>query len=329
MIVPEAALPKALHPYGDALTEATARALNRMQTRADQLEAGFSRLAGMRPSQIELDTDWVKIGRAEDLTAAQQGHLDEALYQLKPWRKGPFEVFGRKIDSEWKSSLKWRRLAPHIAALTGRKILDVGSSNGYYGFRMAAHGPQLILGIEPYATHYFQFRLLQGFAKIQQLQCLPLKLVDLTPIRNYFDTVFCMGVLYHSRSPLDMLAQLHVLLAPGGELVLETLIIESSNESDESAFFPSRRYARMRNIFFVPTVRCLHNWLERTRFDHVRCVDITRTTLNEQRRTPWIDSESLDAFLDPADPMRTIEGYPAPVRAIVIANKRRNSSRSI
>jgi tRNA (mo5U34)-methyltransferase len=51
----------------------------------------------------------------------------------------------------------------------------------------------------------------------------------------------------------------------------------------------------------------------------VRCVDVTPTTLLEQRPTEWINSESLDAFLDPADPRRTIEGHPAPVRAVVLA----------
>jgi tRNA (mo5U34)-methyltransferase len=76
----------------------------------------------------------------------------------------------------------------------------------------------------------------------------------------------------------------------------------------------------MRNVFFIPTVECLRTWLERSGFYRVRCVDITPTTLAEQRKTPWIDSDSLETFLDPRDKNRTVEGYPAPVRAVMIAS---------
>ncbi len=304
------------HPYADMLTELARSALNRQQSKLNWFLDYFSPIAAARPSHVDLDRDWVTVGRAADLSAEQPDRLDAALHQLKPWRKGPFEVFGRKIDSEWNSALKWERVAPHIKPLAGRKILDVGSSNGYYGFRMAAHAPRLVLGIEPYLTYFFQYHLLQNFIKTERLHCLPLELHDLMPIRNGFDTIFCMGVLYHCRSPLDTLAQLHALLVPGGELVLETLIMEAD---DDSAFFPKNRYASMRNVFFIPTVGCLHNWLERSRFTHICCVDITRTGPDEQRKTQWIDSKSLDSFLDPVDFTRTIEGYPAPVRAVLLA----------
>ncbi|PMC22346.1 tRNA 5-methoxyuridine(34)/uridine 5-oxyacetic acid(34) synthase CmoB, partial [Klebsiella aerogenes] len=40
-----------------------------------------------------------------------------------------------------------------------------------------------------------------------------------------------MGVLYHRRSPLDHLWQLKDQLAPGGELVLETLVIEGDENT--------------------------------------------------------------------------------------------------
>ncbi|MFN9977777.1 MAG: DUF1698 domain-containing protein, partial [Phycisphaerae bacterium] len=43
------------------------------------------------------------------------------------------------------------------------------------------------------------------------------------------------------------------------------------------------------------------------------------TTLSEQRRTEWMTFESLEDFLDPLDSARTIEGYSAPVRALISA----------
>ena len=138
-------------------------------------------------------------------------------------------------------------------------------------------------------------------------------------MRRCFDTVLCMGILYHRRSPLDTLLQVHRMMVPGGQLVLETLILE---EDGDLTLFPEKRYAKMNNIFFIPTVSCLTHWLKRTGFDAIRCVDISPTTLTEQRKTEWIDTESLTDFLDPDDPKKTVEGYPAPVRAMILATAR-------
>ena len=241
------------------------------------------------------------------------------LLGLKPWRKGPYDLFGIQIDSEWDSSLKWRRVADHLAPQPDHRILDVGSSNGYYLFRIASTGPRLILGIEPYRLYYFQFLALQKYIDVTGLYNLPLKLEQLPKMQQWFDTIFCMGILYHRRSPMDTLSLLGSLLAPGGQLVLETLIIHGEKPH---ALIPNQRYARMRNVYFIPTVACLENWMAHAGFTNIRCVDRTATTTQEQRKTQWIDSDSLETFLNPEDSRLTVEGYPAPVRAVMIANKR-------
>ena len=51
----------------------------------------------------------------------------------------------------------------------------------------------------------------------------------------------------------------------------------------------------------------------------VEVVDITPTTVLEQRATEWMRFESLEQALDPVDGSKTIEGLPAPVRAVVTA----------
>ncbi|NLC71378.1 MAG: tRNA 5-methoxyuridine(34)/uridine 5-oxyacetic acid(34) synthase CmoB [Desulfuromonadaceae bacterium] len=276
-------------------------------------------LPEVKPSSCDLDQDQIRIGEKNDLTEEQHQSLTTALRQCMPWRKGPFRLFGVDINSEWVSWLKWDRLKNHIQPLQGRRILDIGSSNGYYMFRMAAANPAMILGLEPYLTFFFQHCLLNRYAALSDHYCLPVKLDELPLLEGFFDTIFCMGVLYHHRSPHDGLSRIRAMLRSDGELVLETLIMPGQ---EEIALSPRDRYGKMSNVYFIPTVPCLKNWLRHAGFRSLRCIDITPTTLMEQRRTDWVDTESLDDFLDPRDRLRTVEGYPAPVRAILLANKR-------
>lgn len=301
-------------PYGRELIARARAVLNSQPQKAVDYDALIAGLPRVTPTRLHLDSPRVVIGDAADLTATQKTLVQAALEQLRPWRKGPFRIFGTDLDSEWNSAMKWRRVAPHITPLHERRVLDVGSSNGYYLMRMLPAGPRSVLGIEPYWVYYYQYRLLEHFARDPHMCCLPLHLADLKGIEKAFDTVFCMGVLYHSRSPSELLAQLHDLLVPGGELILETLIIEG-----DGILHPRKRYAGMRNIYAIPSVNHLVDWLKSTGFKAIRCIDITRTTLAEQHKTEWIDSYSLDTFLDADDPTRTIEGYPGPVRAVVLA----------
>ncbi len=264
----------------------------------------------MAEAEIDLDGDTVRIGAEEDLDPQQREDLREILMEFRHWRKGPFNIFGVEVDSEWRSDLKWNRIKDQIAPLAGRRILDVGSSCGYYLLRMAASRPRVALGLEPYAPFYCQYLLLQRLIGEPNVHCWPLKLEEL---------VFHMGVLSHQRSPIDALKQLAGLLVRGGELVLETLIIEGEGEW---AFCPPKRYAKMHNVFFLPTVACLQGWLERAGFENIRCIDQTWTSSEEQRRTEWIKSESLADFLDPDDSRKTAESHPAPLRAVLLANRR-------
>jgi tRNA (mo5U34)-methyltransferase len=124
-----------------------------------------------------------------------------------------------------------------------------------------------------------------------------------------------MGVLYHQRAPLEHLVQLRATLRPGGELVLETLVLPGA---DSVIREPDDRYARMRNVWHLPTVTALESWLAEAGFRDIRLVDLTVTTVDEQRSTEWMPFESLVDALDPDDAGSTVEGWPAPTRALVI-----------
>ena len=268
------------------------------------------------PSVIDLESRAVTVGDTLDLTQQEHGLLMDRLEQLCPWRKGPFNLFGIQIDSEWQSWMKWERLLRYIGSLKGQRILDIGSSNGYYMFRMAAQNPLMVLGLEPQSTFYFQYLAIQKFLRQENVFCLPVPHDQLPKMDKYFDTVFCMGVLYHRKSPLQMLKDICDSMRPGGKLILENLILDSKSNF---CLFPKDRYAKMRNIFFIPDLLVMESWLLRAGFKNIKCVDITKTSFEEQRKTRWIQTETLKDFLDPNDPDKTVEGYPAPVRAIFIA----------
>lgn len=276
----------------------------------------YHQLPDITPSVLDVSEGMIRIGCALDTDIQAIYALYRVLIAMSPWRKGPFFVFGIQVESEWASNIKWGRLRNKISPLTGKRVLDVGCSSGYYMFKMLEFEPEMVLGIDPQLLFYYQFKALQKYIQSDRLFYLPIGLEDMPPVGRYFDTVFYMGVIYHRKSPVDSLIEIRQCMKPGGELVLETLVIESEAPI---ALFPEDRYAKMRNVFFIPSVPCISAWLTRARFTDITCIDISKTTLSEQRKTQWINTESLEDFLSPDDPTKTVEGYPAPVRAIITA----------
>ncbi|MTH48329.1 tRNA 5-methoxyuridine(34)/uridine 5-oxyacetic acid(34) synthase CmoB [Intestinirhabdus alba] len=274
-------------------------------------------LPALQPWQLDL-LHGVTAKSEQPLSEGQRKRIETLLRHLMPWRKGPFSLYGVDIDTEWRSDWKWDRVLPHLSDLTGRTILDVGCGSGYHLWRMVGAGARLAVGIDPTQLFLCQFeavrKLLGGD---QRAHLLPLGIEQL-PALQAFDTVFSMGVLYHRRSPLEHLWQLKDQLVKEGELVLETLVVEGD---ENSVLVPGDRYARMRNVYFIPSALALKKWLEKCGFVDVRIADVCTTTIDEQRRTDWMVSESLADFLDPLDRMKTVEGYPAPRRAVLIARR--------
>ena len=269
---------------------------------------------------IKLDRDLVLIGERDEINDEQAQAIHAGLLALAPWRKGPFSVFGSEIDTEWRSDWKWQRLIPHIANLEDRTILDVGCGSGYHCWRMLGGGAKYVLGIDPSMRFQIQHRALQKFAGSPKFDLLPLGIEDMPSDLPIFDTVFSMGVLYHRKDPLGHVEELFGLLQAGGEVVLETLIIDSDNVPS-GVFTPSGRYAQMRNVWSITTIEKTLELLEQAGFRNARCVDINITSTDEQRQTQWMSFHSLEQFLDPLDHSLTIEGHPAPKRGIFLADK--------
>lgn len=280
------------------------------------LEA-IERLPVLPNEQVALNQATISVSSQNALDGPGRLQTVELLKQMHPWRKGPFDIHGIHIDTEWRSDWKWDRLKPHISPLKGRTVLDIGCGNGYHCWRMAGEDARLVIGIDPTQLFIAQFMAVRHFLGEQwPVYLLPFGIEDLPSNLRAFDTVFSMGVLYHRRSPMDHILELKSCLRQGGELVLETLVIEGN---EGQVLVPDDRYAKMRNVWFIPSPETLVGWMQRCGFRDVKIADVTDTTIEEQRRTDWMTFESLADYLDPNDPSKTIEGHPAPRRAIIIA----------
>ncbi|MDP2850374.1 MAG: tRNA 5-methoxyuridine(34)/uridine 5-oxyacetic acid(34) synthase CmoB [Sulfuricurvum sp.] len=259
-------------------------------------------------STVELGNT-VKVTTKETVDIAE---LERVARLMMPWRKGPFDLFGLFIDTEWRSDLKYNFLRPHFN-LAGKKVADIGCNNGYYMFRFLEDAPAKVVGFDPSALFQSQFDLINHYVKSDIVYEL-LGVEHLPYYEEKFDVIFCLGVLYHRSDPVAMLKALAQGLAEGGEIYLDTFIIDGD---EPYALCPSGSYSKITNVYFVPTLKALENWCIRAGFTSVEVLGTVLTTSDEQRKTDWIESQSLEDFLDPADSSKTIEGYPAPKRGYI------------
>ena len=252
----------------------------------------------------------------KNLTPQDVQQIKETALLMKPWRKGPFQINDLFIDSEWQSQIKYNLLEPHFD-LKDKIVGDIGCNNGYYLFRMLSQTPKKLIGFDPSAIYYSQFQFMNHFIKSDIVY----ELLGVEHVEFYehkFDTLFCLGVLYHRSDPVAMLKSLFKGLNKGGELILDTFMIDGEGEM---CLTPRDRYSKIPNIYFVPTVNALKNWCFRAGFETVEVLEIMKTEPTEQRKTEWIDTQSLEDFLDPDDHTKTVEGYPAPKRVYIKAIK--------
>ena len=285
----------------------------RKERMAKLREPSFARLLAMLENLPEKENVITDFSRDRVLIGGGDSceQIEGMLRELMPWKKGPFEVFGHKIDAEWRSDWKWQRLLGRVGSLEGQRVCDIGCNNGYYMFRMADHKPAFVLGLEPFAKHWFAFQMLNHYAQCENLFLELLGVEHLKWMPKSFDTVFCLGILYHHRDPIGLLEGIRKSLRKKGRLFIDCQGILGD---DPVAFIPGPRYAGARGVWFLPTLSGLTNWVRRAGFSQVSVLFKEKLCQKEQRSTPWAPIKSLDDFLDPNDPEKTIEGYPAPYR---------------
>lgn len=277
---------------------------------------------------------WIVIGDEQTLSPVQQETLQQELQTFMPWRKGPFKLFGIEIDAEWRSDLKWHRILPCIDNLENKKVADVGCNNGYFLFQSALQKAALTIGFDP--TYRFQqnFYYLKKHTNLNNIFFELAGFEYLHLYDGFFDVLFNLGVLYHHSDPLLLLKKSYEALKKGGQIVLDSLYIETDiknneeeikNAADKSrgkmVLYPGTRYAGMRNVHFIPTVDVIKEMLKRAGFHHIEEIYRGEVTMREQRSTSWADVKNLKDVQNPLDARFTREGFPMPRRCYLIGRK--------
>jgi tRNA (mo5U34)-methyltransferase len=279
------------------------------------IKAALDALAPVKVQSYELG-DTITITLEEEYSKKHLKEIENIAKMMLPWRKGPFKIDSLFIDSEWQSFIKYKIIEPHFN-LNEKVVADVGCNNGYYMFRMLTQNPKKLVGFDPSPLFNLQFDFINHFIKSD----IKYELLGIEHIEFYehkFDTIFCLGVLYHRSDPIGSLKSLFRSLNKNGELILDTFMIDGE---DDICLTPKNRYSKIPNIYFIPTINALKNWCYRAGFKEVEVLAVKETNLEEQRKTKWINSQSLNDFLDPSNPTLTVEGYPAPKRVYIKAKK--------
>lgn len=97
---------------------------------------------------------------------------------------------------------KWRSFAPAIPAdLSGKTVLDIGCNAGFYSLEMKGRGASRVVGIDSDPAYLAQARFAAEVAGLE-IEFAELDVYHVDQLREKFDLVLFMGVLYHLRHPL-------------------------------------------------------------------------------------------------------------------------------
>ena len=288
---------------------------------AKRFKDPITKLPQLEKTTSDFSSSWVSIKSEVELLPEIKNEIEKRARALIPWKKGPFSLFDLEIDAEWRSDLKWDRLKDHLPDLKDKVIMDIGCNNGYFMFRMAEQNPKLVLGIDPVLQIGAQFKLINHFAKQENLHFELFGVEHLNLFKGMYDLIFHMGIIYHHRHPIQQLIDIREALKPGGQAIIETIGIPGE---ESIALFPEDRYARMGNVWFVPTLSCFVNWAKKAKFIDIEVIADTNLEHEEQRLTQWCPppNQSLVHSLDPDNPSKTVEGHPAPRRFCLSVRKK-------
>jgi tRNA (mo5U34)-methyltransferase len=106
-------------------------------------------------------------------------------------------------------AVKWRQFAHALPEdLSGRTVLDIGCNAGFYSIEMKRRGAERVVGVD-FDERYLQQARLAAELSGTEIEFQKLSVYDVARLKQKFDVVLFMGVLYHLRHPLLALDLIH------------------------------------------------------------------------------------------------------------------------
>ena len=202
----------------------------------DEIAKMIQELPLISSKVLVVNEDELAFGDKDELSDNEMGILKRCVEQLKPWKKGPLNLFGIHIDTEWRSDWKWKRLQQSLPNLKDKVICDLGCGNGYFMYRMLEYNPKLVVGIDPNLHALLEFKLFSRVSGIDNIKFEYLRGDVMSSMIGAFDVVFCLGVLYHTNDPIGMLKDIHKSMK-GKAVSLVNLDLFTSAPSSLSSHF--------------------------------------------------------------------------------------------
>ncbi len=172
------------------------------------------------------------------------------------------------------SSVDWYcEMAQLPADLSGRTVLDIGTSNGGTAFELERRGAARVVAVDIFDPDYFGVAALTEFlgSGVEFVRCTVYELAQ--RFRDPFDLVIFWGVLYHLRHPLLALDNVRTVTA--GTASLESAVCDSELRRRQRAqrlvhFYRRDELSGDPSNWFSPTVATLEDWCASAGFEVVR-----------------------------------------------------------
>jgi tRNA (mo5U34)-methyltransferase len=180
-------------------------------------------------------------------------------------------------------AVKWRRFAHALPTdLTGKSVLDIGCNAGFYSVEMKRRGAARVLGIDSDQEYLDQARFAAEVNELD-IEFQRLSVYEVGALREKFDLVLFMGVLYHLRHPLLALDLIHEHVA-GDMLIFQSMQRGSALAADVAAdyefwdekpfdrpefpklHFVEHRYAQDPTNWWIPNRACAEAMLRSAGF---------------------------------------------------------------
>ncbi|MCB8821958.1 TIGR04290 family methyltransferase [Microvirga rosea] len=181
--------------------------------------------------------------------------LEQRIKALAPWfhnielngiQTAPDHFLGDYPSFKWKG---FRHLVPED--LRGRTVLDIGCNGGFYSLEMKRRRADLVVGVDSDPRCLAQARLAAEASGLD-ISFRQLSVYEIGALRQRFDFVIFMGVLYHLRHPLLALDLIHEHVV-GDQLLCQSMLrgnthvpeVASNYPFEEQAIFEQEGYPRM------------------------------------------------------------------------------------